>query len=116
MPKRLSVKVKLPEEQPDRCLDCPLLGVIPIEKRKHGSKKTHVCLGTYPEIKALAKRKTAIRKSDETRSKPLTRPCDKLWNAWVKLPLRQFPLNIQAYNEFRQPYLESLHYRIDFDD
>ena len=46
MPKRLSVMVKLPEEQPDRCLDCPLLGVIPIEKRKHGSKKTHVCLGT----------------------------------------------------------------------
>lgn len=116
MPKRLSVMVKLPEEQPDRCLDCPLLGVIPIEKRKHGSKKTHVCLGTYPAIKALAKRLTAIRKSDESRSKPLQRPCDKLWHAWIKLPKRQFPLNINAYNEFRQPYLDAQQYTIDFDD
>ena len=47
MPKRLSVFVKLPEQQPDRCQDCPLLGLIPVEMRKHGSKKTHVCLGTY---------------------------------------------------------------------
>ena len=116
MPKRLSVFVKLPEKQPDRCQDCPLLGLIPMEMRKHGSKKTHVCLGTYPDLKAIAKRKTSLRKSDETRSKPLVRPCDKLWHAWIKLPKRQFPLNINAYNKFRQPYINALQYTIDFDD
>ena len=54
MPKRIFVKVKLPPQQPDRCLDCPLLGLIPEEERKHNSKKTYVCMKM---AKALAGRK-----------------------------------------------------------
>lgn len=113
MPKRVTVQIKLPEEQPDRCIDCPLLGIIPLEKRRHGSKKTYLCI---PDHKALAKRKTSIRKSDTTRSKPLKRPCDNKWHAWVELPKRMLGIRISDYNEYRLPLINSLQLEIDFDD
>lgn len=113
MPKKLFVMVKLPPAQPDRCLDCPLLGLIPEEERKHNSKKTHVCIRL---MKALARRKVKIRASDETRTKKLIRPCDKIFAAWLELPKREIGVPVASYNRYRVP-LESLQQlTIDFDD
>lgn len=113
MPKKLFVMVKLPPAQPDRCLDCPLLGLIPEEERKHNSKKTHVCIRL---MKALARRKVKIRASDETRTKKLIRPCDKIFAAWLELPKREIGVPVANYNRYRVP-LESLQQlTIDFDD
>ena len=113
MPKKLFVMVKLPPAQPDRCLDCPLLGLIPEEERKHNSKKTHVCIRL---MKALARRKVKIRASDETRTKKLVRPCDKIFAAWLELPKREIGVPVASYNRYRVP-LESLQQlTIDFDD
>ena len=38
------ISVKLAIEQPNRCIDCPLLGLIPKQQRPKGSKESHVCL------------------------------------------------------------------------
>lgn len=113
MPKKLFVMVKLPPAQPDRCLDCPLLGLIPEEERKHNSKKTHVCIRL---MKALARRKVKIRASDETRTKKLIRPCDKIFAAWLELPKREIGVPVASYNKYRVPLEAMQQLTIDFDD
>ena len=113
MPKKLFVMVKLPPAQPDRCLDCPLLGLIPEEERKHNSKKTHVCIG---RMTALARRKVKIRASDDKRAKKLIRPCDKVFAAWLELPKRELGVPIVNYNKYRIPLEAIQQLTINFDD
>ena len=46
MPKRNFIKVKIAPVQPDRCSDCPLLGIVPKHQRPKGSLETYVCIPT----------------------------------------------------------------------
>lgn len=113
MPKRLFVLQQLPPIKPDRCIDCPLLGLIPADRRKKGSKKTMVCLGT---MKAISQESTRIAESERAGTKHiLHRPCDAKYAAWLTLPQAKFGISIQAYNECRVPYEQRMEYTIDFD-
>ena len=46
MPKKNFIKVKIAPVQPDRCTDCPLLGIVPKHQRPKGSLETYVCIPT----------------------------------------------------------------------
>lgn len=111
--KKLFIQQPIPPVKPDRCVDCPLLGIIPKERRKKGSKKTMVCLGT---MKAISQESTRIPESERAGTKHiLHRPCDNKWDAWQSLPQMKIGISIQAYNECRIPYEQKQQYIIDFD-
>jgi len=111
MPSRNFIKVKIPPVQPDRCLDCPLLGVIPKELRKKGSQQTYVCLGTYD---AMSARFIRSRVSEADKNHVRHRWCENYWNAWVQLPEQKFSISTKAYNTFRKPYEEQMMFTIKF--
>ena len=115
MPRRNFIPVQLPPMQPDRCIDCPLLGLVPkgTVGRPKRSRKTRVCLGT---MKALTAQGSEIRASARDSHHPLHRPCDNYWKAWMQLPRQQFSVSIQAWNECRIPYEQTLQLKIDFSD
>ena len=46
MPKRNFIKVRIPMQRPDCCMQCPLLGVVPKHQRPKGSMETYVCIPT----------------------------------------------------------------------
>ena len=105
-------KVLLPATQPDRCIDCPLLGLVPkyVDRPKH-SKETHVCIGT---MEALTQRSTKIRASQKDDHHPLRRPCDLRWEMWMTLPRRILSVNRDFYRECRIPYESTLQMQIKF--
>ena len=112
MPKRNIIQIQLPAEQPDCCIDCPLLGLIPryVASPKN-SKETHVCLGT---MEALTQRGTRVKASSRDVRHPWHRPCDNRWRAWMCLPQRKLGVNIQYYNDCRIPYECTLQLQIKF--
>lgn len=113
MPKRLFVLQQLPPLKPDRCVDCPLLGIIPEAQRKKGSKKTMVCLGT---MKAISKESTRISERERAGTKHIHhRPCDNKYSAWLTLPGSKFGISTEAYKDCRIPYEQQQEYVIDFD-
>lgn len=101
MPKRNFVKVKLPALQPDRCLDCPLLGLVPKAVLPKGSLETYVCIGTFD---AMTARYAKSRVSEADKKHPRHRWCEKYWPAWMQLPNMEFPVSCKAYNELRLPF------------
>lgn len=113
MPKRNIVQIQLPAQQPDRCVDCPLLGKIPeyYTQRPKGSKETMVCLGTLEALTVLGSKSRA---SKHTTKHPLHRPCDNRWNAWMQLPRRKLGVSVKSYNECRIPYEQGLELEIKF--
>jgi len=113
MAKRQRTLVKLPPEQPDRCRDCPLLGLVPISKRKKGSHKTYVCIAT---MKALSSRGIDISASARDDHHPLKRPCDDRWASFMLAPNMKLQVNSQAYLDCRIPYEQKQQYKIDFEE
>ena len=105
-------KVPLPPTKPDRCIDCPLLGLVPkyIAKPKN-SKETHVCIGTR---EALTKRGAKVKASSRDKNHRLRRPCDLYWDTWMTLPGRILCVNRETYRECRAPYEASLALQIKF--
>ena len=105
-------KVQLPPQQPDRCIDCPLLGLVPkYVARPKNSKETHVCIGTR---EALTQRSTKISASGKDKNHPLRRPCDGVWETWMTLPRRILLVNRETYRECRIPYESTLQMQIKF--
>lgn len=105
-------KVPLPPQKPDRCIDCPLLGLVPkYVDRPKNSKETHVCIGT---MEALTQRGTKIRASERDKNHPLRRPCDLRWDMWMTLPRRILFVNSDFYRECRIPYESTLQMQIKF--
>ena len=107
------IKVQLPAMQPDRCRDCPLLGMIPkyIERPKN-SKETMICIGT---MEAMSKRAADKRASECDSHHPLRRPCDDgKWQMWMTYPQRRLPVNQSNYKECRYPYEQTLQMQIKF--
>lgn len=102
MPKRLFHKVLLTADQPDRCADCPLLGILPPDvERPRCSKKTLVCIATGV---ALSKRGSRVCKSQRDGHHLLHRPCDDKWPIWASLPGRMLPIKTEYYMKYRLPY------------
>ena len=111
MPKRLFTPVKLPEQQPDRCADCPLIGLIPKDERPAGSREGFVCLGTNEALSSKGIRVRASRRDDHH---PLHRPCDGRWLAWMSLKGRLYNLSIAHYIRYRLPYEQGSQLNIIF--
>lgn len=116
MPKKTYIPRELAEMPPDRCELCPLLGKIPADERRSGERKGYYCLGvmeadeddegwqvvTFPRLTSKG-----IRVSfDDTRASGhlLHRPCDGLWDAWITLPGRLFPMLTETYIRYRMPF------------
>lgn len=115
MPKKIFTQIQLPLEQPDRCADCPLLGLIPDNLRSPNPEdrfKSLVCVGTSA---AITKKFSEIRASQRDNHHPLHRPCDSRWNAWQQMPRREFPVKIQVYNTYLEPYHRTKELRINFN-
>lgn len=115
MPKKRFENVKLPLLQPDRCMDCPLLGAIPKSERRPGSQEALVCLGTWH---AMTVRFSRVRKSGRDSKHPLTRPCDAKWERWQEAPIYgRYPVPYEAMNRYREEYIkEHKQFHIIFHD
>lgn len=112
MPRRNVVKIKLPMEKPDCCVECPLLGLIPKDHaRPKNSKETLVCLGT---MEALTKRGSKVRASLRDSHHPLKRPCDGQYHAWLQLEGGKKDVSVEAFNKCRVPYEGTLQFKIKF--
>lgn len=111
MPKRNFVKVKIAPVRYDRCIDCPLLGIVPKHQRPKGSLETYVCI---PTRNAMTSRLTRSRVSEADAKHPRHRFCEKMWEAWMRLPNREFMMPIRAYIEERLPLESSLQLPIIF--
>lgn len=116
MPKKYYIPRELKTDQPpDRCELCPLLGKIPESDRTKGERKGYYCLGvleadenedgvqeiTFPKLTS----KGIYASASENRRKGhlLHRPCDHLWDAWLTLPGRLFPMLADTYKQYRLP-------------
>ena len=114
MPAKPYTDIQLPPKQPDCCNMCPLLGLIPKERRKPKSQETLICLGTGDAINARQARSLA---SKHTTKHPLKRWCDDRWDRWQeepyygKIPVRKIDLSI-----FRDPWERSQELTIIFHD
>lgn len=105
------ISVILPDEQPDRCTDCPLLGLIPKQQRPKGSKESHVCLGT---CEAMGARFARVKASERDTRHPHLRPCDALWYVWTRAPRREYRLRWDRYLQYREPYEQGQQMQINF--
>ncbi len=105
------ISVKLAIEQPNRCIDCPLLGLIPKQQRPKGSKESHVCLAT---AEAMGARFVRIKASERDSRHPLIRPCDALWYIWTRNPNREYRLRWDRYLQYRQPFEQGQQMQINF--
>lgn len=114
MPRKIFRQIQLPMEKPDRCADCPLLGLIP-ENMKSADKadryKSLICLGTSA---ALTKKFSEVRASKKDANHPHHRPCDGRWDAWCQLPGRKFAVTIEDSNTFLEPYYRTRQRVINF--
>ena len=111
MPKHNFIKVQIPEQQPDRCLDCPLLGLVPKYLLPKGSLETYVCLGTQ---NAMTARYVRSRVSEADKKHPRHRWCETRWPAWALLPNRMFAISNKVYIETRVPFEAQMQLPIKF--
>lgn len=115
MPKIIFTDIPLQEEEPDRCMDCPLLGLIPKEERLYGRQQSHVCLGTR---ESLSERLIRAKRTDKDHKHRLDRPCTRsdLWQVWQeKEPLPgKMRVRTVDYNRYRLAYVQSGQMQIKF--
>lgn len=108
MPKIIFTDIPLHEDEPDRCMDCPLLGLIPKEERQYGRQQSHVCLGTR---ESLSERMIRARKSDKDAKHKLDRPCTRsnLWEVWQQKEPLPGIMRIRTvdYNRYRLAFIHS---------
>jgi len=101
MPKRSIIQIQIPERQPDRCLDCPLLGLVPKQQLPKGCLETYVCMATR---NAMTARLVRSRVSEADSKHPRHRWCELYWPVWAKLPNRKFGVSYRCYIEERVPF------------
>jgi hypothetical protein len=108
MPKIIFIDINLREDEPDRCLDCPLLGLIPKDEREFGRQQSHVCLGTR---ESLSERMIKARRTDKDDKHKLDRPCTRagLWQVWQEKEVKPGIMVVRAvdYNKYRLGYVQS---------
>lgn len=108
-------KVQLPENKPDCCRECKLLGLVPRDyPMPKYCKKTYLCIGVP---KAMTEDKANKKESECNDPKhPLKRPCDDHWDRWMTNPHRILKVNKTFYRDSRDQYLSKIYPTIDFDD
>ena len=105
--------VRISQEQPDRCDQCPLLGLIPEGQRQ--GKWTHVCCATGDPLTRVGIRINARERKVKDPKHPWSRGCDALWADWWHAnPHHTYRIPIDRYIAWRQPYEHSLGLRINF--
>lgn len=108
MPKIIFTDIPLREDEPDRCMDCPLLGLIPERERQYGSQQSHVCLGTR---ESLSERMIRARQSEKKNGRKLDRPCSRmnLWLVWQEKDEKPGVMTVRTadYNLYRLGYVQS---------
>lgn len=104
MPKKVFVPIRIPQEQPDRCELCPLIGKIPDEEREAGVREGYFCLGRFPYPRLKSKGIKLSKAEYRRKKRVLHRPCDKLWDVWVTLPKRNFAMCTEAYKKYRMEF------------
>ena len=108
MPKIIFTDIPLVEDEPDRCLDCPLLGLIPKDEREFGRQQSHVCLSTR---ESLSERMIKARRTDKDDKHKLDRPCTRagLWQVWQEKEAKPGIMVVRAvdYNKYRLGYVQS---------
>lgn len=104
MPKKVFTPVQLPEEQPDQCEKCPLIGKIPKEEREKGVREGYCCLCRYPFARLKSKGIKLSAKEYKKKKRKLHRPCDHLWHVLVSLPRRQFCMPNWVYIKYRMEF------------
>lgn len=106
MPRKPIIPIKLPMEQPDCCMKCPLIGLIPKNQREPGIRQSYVCLGVLGEPLSS---KGVWSSAEEARQKKrkLHRVCDSRWEAWMQLPGRLFGMGYAHYLQYRMPFEQS---------
>lgn len=110
MPKRNFIPIPLPIEQPARCADCPLCGLIPPGQNQ--GKYTHVCCATSD---ALTRRGIAVNAREKDAKHPWHRPCDKWWDNFTQHnPKREYGIPVERYFTWRKPYEDTLQLSIKF--
>ncbi len=115
MPKKIFKLIKIPREQPDSCMNCPLLGEIPKSERPKGSQETLVCLATQHAMSARFARSKA---SEHTIKHPLNRFCDSDWERWLSEPYYgNYPIRMVDISKYRDPFVRNyLEFRIIFNE
>ncbi len=112
MPKKIFKTVKLPRQQPDCCIECPLLGVIPKKDLPKGCRETRVCIMTGDAMTPAFSRS---RKSTKDRHHPLKRYCDHDWDLYQKPPINgKYNIRIVDWVTYRLPYEEKKVLNIKF--
>ena len=108
MPKIIFIDIPLREDEPDRCMDCPLLGLIPERERQYCSQQSHVCLGTR---ESLSERMIRARQSEKKNGRKLDRPCSRmnLWQVWQEKEEKPGIMTVRTvdYNLYRLGYVKS---------
>lgn len=112
MPKRNFIPTQLSPVQYNRCIDCPLCGLIPENERKEGKRKKYLCIG---RMKPLTSKGVWLKASNRDAKHPLHRPCDDVWQAWMTFKHREFAMGYQVYIKYRLPLEQTVQLRIDFD-
>ena len=115
MPKIIFTDIPLVEDEPDRCLDCPLWGLIPKEERQYGRQQSHVCLGTR---ESLSERMIKARRSEKDVNHKLDRPCTRsnLWQVWQEKDPLPAVMRVRTvdYNRYRLAFVQSGQMEIKF--
>lgn len=102
--------VRLSQQQPDCCFDCPLLGKIP--DAQCDGKWTHVCCATG---EAMTGRGIKVRASKRDAKHPWHRSCDGIWKSWWEAnPHHTFMIPLDRFIAWRQPFTFSLGLQINF--
>ena len=111
MPRKNFIRIRIPALQPDRCIDCPLLGLVPKRQLPKGSLETFVCM---PTRNAMTARLTRSKVSEADKKHPRHRYCERLWPAWATLSNGVYNLSYRVYLEERLPLEESMQLPIKF--
>lgn len=102
-----SVKIEIPTIQPDTCLKCPLIGMIPKNIRQKGKRQAYCCLGVLPH-KPLTSKGIGVSANNKRKTGHLKhRVCDDKWEVWRRMYGDYFPLNEKSY-QYRKDYEEKI--------
>lgn len=89
MPRKIFQQIPIIGTQPDRCIDCPLLGAIPKDERQKGDRTRFICMASVRDRRGpfkISTRGANVSKAHKARPESknrLHRFCDKHWDRWA---------------------------------
>ena len=115
---------KLTQTKPDKCRNCPLVGLIPKKERRRGLREKYLCLGVFEPVKDAngfpilddngeeildfprikSKRINVSWKTRKESGHLYHRPCDYIYKLWAQRGYRSMRSDI--YMKYRLPFEE----------